>query len=136
MASIYREFGIAVPADVAWRAIRDAGAVHERLARGFVVGTVLEGDERVVTFANGFVARERILAIDDEHRRLAYHVIDAGMTHHNASFQVIPESPASARIVWVTDLLPDQMKEPIGQMVDQGVEAIRQTLVGAHAAAR
>jgi hypothetical protein len=34
----------------------------------------LEEGARIVTFANGFVARELIVDIDDENRRLAYAV--------------------------------------------------------------
>ena len=55
MASIRKEFEIDVPVEVAWAAFRDVGAVHERLARGFVVDCRLDGPDRVVTFANGFV---------------------------------------------------------------------------------
>lgn len=128
MASIYREFEVAASAEFAWQAIRDVGAVHERLARGFVAKTVLDAGVRTVTFANGFVVQEQILAVDDEHRRLAYASINGRASHHNASFQVFPAGPQSARIAWVTDLLPDDMRAPIGQMVDQGILAIRQTL--------
>jgi hypothetical protein len=128
MASIHREFGVAVPADVAWEAFRDIGAVHTRLARQYVVDTRLEGDSRVVTFANGMVARERIVDIDNGRRRLAYAVVDSGLTHHNASFEVVPDGDQRSRIIWITDLLPDSMAEQITAMVDGGCEAIRRTL--------
>ena len=128
MASIHREFGVAVPADVAWEAFRDIGAVHTRLARQYVVDTRLEGDSRVVTFANGMVARERIVDIDNGRRRLAYAVVDSGLTHNNASFEVVPDGDQRSRIVWITDLLPDSMAEQITAMVDGGCEAIRRTL--------
>jgi len=128
MASIHREFGVAVPADVAWEAFRDIGAVHTRLARQYVVDTKLEGDSRVVTFANGMVARERIVDIDNGRRRLAYAVVDSGLTHHNASFEVVPDGDQGSRIIWITDLLPDSMAEQITAMVDGGCEAIRRTL--------
>jgi hypothetical protein len=55
-----------------WEAVRDVGAVHTRLAPGFVVDTRLEADTRVVTFANGLVARELIVDIDDDARRLVF----------------------------------------------------------------
>ena len=128
MASIHREFGVAVPADVAWEAFRDIGAVHTRLARQYVVDTRLEGDSRVVTFANGMVARERMVDIDNGRRRLAYAVVDSGLTHHNASFEVVPDGDQRSRIIWITDLLPDSMAEQITAMVDGGCEAIRRTL--------
>jgi len=42
MATIYREFLVEAPAAEAWSAIRDFGAVHTRLAVGFVTGTQTE----------------------------------------------------------------------------------------------
>jgi polyketide cyclase/dehydrase/lipid transport protein len=129
MASIHREFGVAVPADVAWDAFRDVGAVHTRLARQYVVDTKLEGDSRVVTFANGMVARERIVDVDDARRRLAYAVVESPqLTHHHASFEVVPDGDQKSRIIWITDLLPDSMAEQITAMVDGGCDAIKKTL--------
>lgn len=136
MASIYREFEVNAPAGYVWDAICDVGAVHERLAQGFVVNTVLEEDIRTVTFANGFVARERIISISDEHRRLAYSSIGGRASHHNACFQVFELPQEISRVVWVTDLLPEEMKAPIEQMVEHGVEAIQRTLAKAYAEAR
>ena len=127
MATIYREFEVAAPAPLVWEALRDVGAVHERLARGFVVDTVLLDDVRTVTFANGAVVRERIVAIDESHRRIAYCVVDGRPLHHNACFQVFEVSPQVARLVWVTDLLPEEVRAPLEQMVDQGVRAIQRT---------
>ena len=37
MASIHREIWIDTPPERAWDALRDVGAIHTRLARGFVV---------------------------------------------------------------------------------------------------
>ena len=56
MASIRHEVVIDASAGVVWDAIRDVGAVHERLAPGFVVASRLEDGARVVTFGNGLVA--------------------------------------------------------------------------------
>ena len=128
MASIHREIVVQAPADAAWDAIRDVGAVHTRLAQKYVVDTKLEGDSRVVTFANGRVARERIVDVDDDRRRLAYSVVDSPLTHHNASFEVVPDRDHSCRIIWITDLLPNSMVDQIAGMVDGGCDAIRRTL--------
>ena len=40
-AAIHTEIHVDVPPAFAWAAIRDVGAVHTRLVRGFVVNTVL-----------------------------------------------------------------------------------------------
>jgi Polyketide cyclase / dehydrase and lipid transport len=97
------------------------GAVHTRLARDFVVDTRLEGGSRVVTFANGEVVRERIVDIDDRTRRLAYAVVEWRTSHHNASFQVIPDGDRRCRVVWITDLLPDTIAELVEGFMEQGV---------------
>jgi hypothetical protein len=128
MASIYREFEVEANAQSVWQVIADVGAVHERFAKEFVVNTVLEGDTRTVTFANGFVVKEQIVAIDHEHRRLAYHAVGGRASHHNASFQVFEISPQRSRILWITDLLPDEVRAMIEPMVDQGIDAIKATL--------
>jgi carbon monoxide dehydrogenase subunit G len=128
MATIYREFTVSASPEAAWDAVRDVGAIHARLVRGFVTDTVLDGAARTVTFANGFVVREEIVAIDDEHRRLAYRATGGRAAHHNASLQVLPPPGGGAKLLWITDLLPDS-----AQMVEAGVAAMQATL-GASAA--
>jgi hypothetical protein len=82
----------------------------------------------VVTFANGFVARELIVTVDDAGRRLAYAVVGSpNLTHHSASFQVF-EDGAGARVVWIADILPDAAATTIGGMMEAGMEAMRTTL--------
>jgi hypothetical protein len=49
MASIYKEIIIDAHPDDVWDALRDFGAVHTRLAPGFVLDTKLDGDARIVT---------------------------------------------------------------------------------------
>ncbi|HVG53381.1 MAG TPA: SRPBCC family protein [Vicinamibacterales bacterium] len=128
MASIRKELIVDAPADHVWAALRDIGQVHTRLARAFVIETRLDGDSRLVTFANGEVVRERIVDIDDRARRLAYAVVDWRTTHHNASFQVTPDGDGRSRLTWITDLLPDSLADLVGGFVDQGCVAIKRTL--------
>ena len=128
MASIRKELNVNASADHVWAAVRDIGQVHTRLAREFVIDTRLDGDSRLVTFANGEVVRERIVDIDDRARRLAYAVVDWRTTHHNASFQVTPDGDGPSRLTWVTDLLPDSLADLVGGFVEQGCVAIKRTL--------
>ncbi len=136
MATIVKEMRLDVAADAAWDAVRSVGEVHLRLAPGFVVDTALEGDTRVVTFANGTVVRERVVGLDDDWRRLAYSVVGGRAGHHHASFQVFPEGEARCRLVWITDVLPDDAAGPIRAMVEQGAVAIERTLGGGGASSR
>ncbi|MGZ3241080.1 MAG: SRPBCC family protein [Burkholderiaceae bacterium] len=128
MATIYKEFKINATPDFVWAAIKDVGAIHTRLAQGFVTNTVLVDDMRTVTFTNGFVVKERIITVSDEHRRLAYTAVEGRASHHNASLQVFDELNGQSRVLWITDLLPDEMHGPIEQMVELGSQAITKTL--------
>jgi carbon monoxide dehydrogenase subunit G len=128
MASIRKEFAVDAPAERIWEAIRDVGAVHTRLARGMVRDAYLDGDCRIVTFANGEVVRERIVGIDDRSRRLAYAVVGWRTTHHNASFEVVNDGDSRSRVIWTTDLLPDELAELVEGLMEQGSAAIKRTL--------
>jgi len=128
MASIQREVRIDARPETAWAALRDVGALHTRLVPGFVVDTRLEDGARVVTFGNGMVVRELIVAVDDEVRRVAWAVVGGPMTHHNASAQVLPDGPGGCRFVWIADLLPDEVAPAITAMIEQGITVVKQTL--------
>ena len=128
MASIREEIPIQARPDDVWAAVRDVGAIHTRLAPGFVVDTKLEEGARVVTFGNGLVARELIVDIDDEARRLAWSVVGGRLTHHNASLQVFDEGAERSRLVWIADLLPNELSGQIRAMIKQGMSVMKQTL--------
>lgn len=130
MATIHREILIDAPAEAVWDAVRDVGAAHRRLVPGVLTDTRLDGDARVVTFANGLVARELIVTIDDERRRLAYASVGGRARHHHASMQVLAAG-GGARLVWITDVLPDELAEPIGALVEAGAAAMKRTLEAA-----
>jgi carbon monoxide dehydrogenase subunit G len=127
MATIQREILVQASPEHVWEALRDVGAIHQRLAQGFVTNTTLDGDIREVSFANGMVVRERIITVADDLRRLAYGVID-GPTHHSASFQVVPEGAGQSRVLWTTDLAPDELAPRFTTMIEQGLVAIKKTL--------
>jgi carbon monoxide dehydrogenase subunit G len=128
MASIHREIQVEVPAERVWDAIRDVGAVHTRLAPGFVVDTRLEAGARVVTFGSGVVARELIVDVDDDARRLVWAVVGGKMTHHNASLQVFANGEGRSRVVWIADLLPNELAGYIAGMIEQGMAVMKKTL--------
>ena len=126
MPTIRKELTVAAGIDRVWAAFRDTGAVH-RLAPGFVTDCRLEegGAARIVTFANGIVAREAIVDLDEASHRLAYSASGGRLTHHNASFTVTEDGPGRCRIVWRADLLPAEMKPAIEAMMEQGVAAMQ-----------
>ena len=128
MASVHREIVIQrAPAEV-WDALADVGALHTRLAKGFVTDCRLEPGARVVTFANGVVARELIVDVDAERRRVAWAVVGGRLSHHNASAQVLAEGAGAARFVWIADFLPDEHAPAIASMIEHGIAAVKRTL--------
>ena len=128
MASIHREIRIDSGADDVWAAVRDWGAPHKRLAPGFLVDSRVEGDARIVTFANGLVARELIVDVDDHARRLVWAVVGGRLTHHNASMQVFADGQGRSRVVWVADLLPNEPAGYVSGLIEQGLGVMKQTL--------
>ncbi len=128
MVSIHKEILIEARPEKVWSAVRDVGAVHRRLAPGFVIDVRLEGDSRVVTFANGAVVRELIVDIDDMARRFVYAAVGGRATHHNTSMQVFAEGGEHSRLVRITDVLPNEAAGPIRALVEQGAGVIKQTL--------
>ena len=122
MASIHKDFLIdASPNDV-------CGALHTRLVPGFVTDTKLDGDARIVTFANGTVARETLVDCDDERRRLVYAINNDRVKHYSALAQVFADGDARTRFVWIVDLLPNDIASYISSQMDQGVLAMQKKL--------
>src|SRR5215212_4711745 len=128
MASIRKEVFIEVAPEQVWSALRDVGALHTRLVTGFVTDCRLDGDARVVTFANGMVARELIVDIDDAGRRVVWSAVGGRLSHHNASAQVFADERGASRVVWIADLLPNELAPAIATMIDQGLVAMKRTL--------
>lgn len=128
MASIRKERTIEVGPDQAWAALRDWGALHERLVPGFVVDTKLDGEDRLVTFFNGAEARERLVDLNEEERRLVWSIVDGPYTHHNGAAQVLVDDDGATRFVWLADLLPNELAEITGELMERGIETVKQTL--------
>jgi carbon monoxide dehydrogenase subunit G len=133
MASIHKDIPIdAQPADV-WAAVRDFGAVHQRLAPGFVIDARLDGDARIVTFANGNIAREQLVDCDEARRRLVYAIANERVSHYSASVQVVADGEAGTRLIWIVDVLPHEIAPYIDAQMDQAALAMQKAL-GRHAA--
>ena len=128
MASITKDIPIDAPAQDVWDAVRDFGAVHTRLAPGFVVDARLDGEARIVTFANGNVARELLVDCDEARRRLVYAISNERVSHYSASVQVLAEGATQSRLIWIVDVLPNAMAPYIGSQMDLGALAVQKAL--------
>jgi hypothetical protein len=128
MASIFKDIPLDAHPDPVWDAVRDFGAVHQRLNPGFVTDCRLDGEARIVTFHNGNVVREDFVACDETHRRLAYAITGReGLKHYNGSVQVLGDGDRS-RIIWIVDVLPNEIAPYISEQMDLAATAMQKML--------
>jgi Polyketide cyclase / dehydrase and lipid transport len=128
MASVHKEITTKAHPDAVWDAIRDIGALHTRLVPGFVVDTQLVPGARVVTFANGMVATEPIVDLNEAARRLVWSAQGGQLTHYNASVQVFAGPGKESRVVWIADFLPHEAVAMVEPMMTQGMAAMQRAL--------
>ena len=127
MASIHKDIPLDAHPDDVWSAVRDFGALHTRLVPGFVTDVRLDGDARIVTFANGSVAREQLVDCDEARRRLVYAIANERITHYSASVQVLSDGDAQSRLVWTIDLLPNEIALYVDGQMNEAALAMRKT---------
>lgn len=135
MATIRREVHIQADPNKVWDAMRDVGALHTRLCPGFVVDTKMDGDTRMVTFANGKTARELIVSVDESARRVAWAIVDEPFEHYNGAAQVSALPDGSCRFTWISDVLPHQLEPLVAAMIEAGIADIKKTQESAHKSA-
>ena len=129
MASVHKDFTINARPDAVWDAVRDFGAVHQRLNPGFVVECRLEGTVRILTFHNGVVAREELVDCDDARRRLVYAIVGGErVRHYNGSVQVFGDGESQTRMTWIVDVLPNEIAPYIASQMDIAITAMQKTL--------
>jgi hypothetical protein len=128
MASIHIECPVGVRADTAWDALRRVGE-PDRLFAPVLTAAELHGDTRTVHFQNGLVVHERIIDVDDAHRRVAYSVLDSPtLTYHHASMQIVEDAPGRCRFVWITDFLPAEATSGLRTLIEAGTQALKTNL--------
>ena len=128
MASLRKDIPIDAHPNEVWAAVSDFGAVHKRLAPGFVLDARLDGDARIVTFANGTVARELLVDCDDARRRLVYAIVNERVSHYSASVQITADGDTRSRMIWIVDVLPNAIAPYVDAQMDQAVLAVQKTL--------
>jgi len=130
MASIRRELELSATADGVWDALADFGAVHKRVAPGFLKDAKLEGESRVVTFANGAVFREHLVDLDHVRRRLVYAIAEPPFLTYHGIVEVEPVGEDSCRLVWIVDMLPNEVGGRVAQQMDIAIGAMKSALRG------
>lgn len=124
MASIHNDIPLNASAHDVWDAVRDFGALHQRLVPGFVTACQLDGDARIVTFANGSVAREVLVDCNDARRRLVYAIDNERLKHYSASVQVIADGDGRSRLLWTIDMLPNELAAYVQGQTREAVAAM------------
>lgn len=130
MGSITKEISTAAAPDAVWDAIRDIGALHTRLAPGFVVNTQLVPGGRRVTFASGRTVEEPIISCSDSLRRLVWTVKaeNSPFSHFNGSARVHAQTAGGSRVEWTTDFLPDSAAPALESLMNAGAAAMTRAL--------
>ena len=128
MATLRKQIAIETGATNVWSAVRDFAEVHTRVAPGFLTRLEMDNGDRVITFFNGLVARERLVTRDDEQCRLVYSVVEGRPSHYNAAVQVFPEGEGRSRVVWTIDILPDELAPTVGGMMEHALPIMKKTL--------
>ena len=124
-ASIRKDVHIEVPPETVWDAVADFANIHRRLVPGFVTDLKMEGNARIVTFANGVTVKEVLVTNDKMAKRLVYAVVGGQLTHHSASVEVRPDGTGSSLVVWITDFLPDSFADYIQRQMDDAAVVMK-----------
>jgi uncharacterized protein YndB with AHSA1/START domain len=125
MAAVHIRTPIHAPAERVWKALAATGEAHRAFA-GVLTDCRLEGEDlRVATFANGMVAKERIVSVEPQRMRIAYGVIESQFVHHSASMQVVASGDAECEFIWIADVLPHAAAASITPLMEQGARALR-----------
>ncbi|TBR36283.1 MULTISPECIES: SRPBCC family protein [Dyella] len=127
MATIIWEQSVAVPASTAWALLRQFDKAHELFHPVLIAGR-MEADIRVLTFANGLQVRERKVAVNEAHQRVAYTVLGDMFEHHAASMQIVGIDANHCCFLWISDFLPDALASTVLPLVKQGATAFAATL--------
>ena len=72
--------------------------------------------------------RERIhlLLIDDARKRLVYAVVSERVKQHSASIRIVPDGER-CRMIWITDVLPNEIAPYIDGQMELGAAARQKT---------
>ena len=110
---------------------------------GSALTSVRAAQQVAVERCAGCVARLRMDHLQNVRQRRALShtrpeerfLIAAGepFTHHNASIQVFTEGAGKCRVVWIADLLPNEITDTVEKMILQGLGVMKQTLEGSPA---
>jgi hypothetical protein len=127
------EIPLTASATFVWDVVRDIYSVHQRLIPGVAVAVDKTADARIVTFADGMKATERIVEIDDDARRFVYQTTEGAPLTHHLGTQVVREDDAGVHLVWTTEFAPASLREWVTTAMPQYAELMKKTIDEAYA---
>jgi hypothetical protein len=129
MGSVVREIIIDAAPEKVWAAVGDFENGPAQTSPGFFVDCRLERpDLRALTFADGTIARERLIARDEQTRRIVWGWVGDEVVHDNTSMQVFSHGERQTRLVWIHDTLPDELTGWLAAAMDQLAPVFQQNL--------
>jgi hypothetical protein len=63
--------------------------------------------------------------MDEERRRLVYAVVSERVKQHSASIQIFADGEGRSRMVWIADVLPNEIGPYIDGQMDLGALAMQ-----------
>ena len=130
MASVIREILIEASPDRVWAVVGDFANGPMQMSAGALTGCHLESPGiRTLTFADGTSASERLIAREDQARRIVWGWVgDDRVEHDNTSMQVFAESETQSRLVWIHDTLPDELTDWLATAMDRSAPVFQLAL--------
>ena len=132
MATARVDIAIETSAERECSVVRDFERGPLTMAPGHVTGCQAHRGIRTVTFADGTIARERLIGVDEQDRRIVFSIIGDTIRpeHDNAVMQVVPGGDSTCTLVWMHDVLPDDLAPTLHAAMVHATPAI-QTALGA-----
>lgn len=128
MTTIRKTIDIKADIDSVWAKISDIGGISNLI--GFLQDSEFSGDERVCTLKDGGKLVESIISVDADLHRVMYSITASplNMSFHVASME-LEQTPTGVRLIWTTDLQPEQAAEQFEPLMDMACTDMQSTLL-------
>ena len=130
MGTVRVELVLNAHPDRVWQVIGSFAAGPQQMAPGFVTDYRVDGEVRTVFFADGAVSQERLVAVEENQRRIVYAIVGGSQEpdHDNASMQVLSGEDGTCTLTWIHDVLPDTLADPLQAVMREASPIIKAAL--------
>ncbi len=127
MTTIHKVITVDAQLETVWKNIADVGGISNLI--GFLSNSVLDGNARTCTLAEGGTLKEKIVTIDENRKRIVYSITESplNMEFHVAIMEVKP-CDNGTEVSWTVDLLPDDASTHMTPMLDAACADMETTL--------